>query len=93
MLKNFTGSKNHRNLKRSRERVVGEVDNEYPAVCASIRKHYAAVAYHIFCTYMHWVSEKNQQISLRTNFTHRRAKTTIILLFKSVNFFFFKLLI
>ena len=60
-------------LERTREKVVGEADNEYPAVCASIRKHYAAVAFHIFCTYVLGVSVKNQQISLRTNFMHRRA--------------------
>ena len=61
-------------LARTRERVLGEADNEYAAVCASIRKHYAAVAYHIFCTNVRGVSLKNQQISLRTNFIHRRAK-------------------
>ena len=53
-------------LALTRERVVGEADNECPALCASIRKYYAAVAYHIFCTYVRGVSVKNQQISLRT---------------------------
>ena len=40
-------------LTRTWERVNGKADNKYPAVCASIRKHYADVAYHIFCTYMY----------------------------------------
>ena len=47
-------------LAQTRVRVVGEADNEYPGVCASVQKSDALVPYNIFCTYVRGVSVKIQ---------------------------------